>query len=218
MGPGASKEKVRQVIVDRFLGLTNHVTHFQKMDFDSLLAPYCGELAKENEDLKHLFYDLHDYRRAACLSLLHGTETERKIDEFRHERDFISRERDNALSRIDELQYERGHLLMERDDALNGKRKLREHLDELRNEIRSLRSKRDSMSLQQEETLKHSKLLQIQRDEAASETRVLQNRIEEQGREIDRLREEIRSLVNSRSWQVTAPLRKVTKVITGQQA
>ena len=234
VGPGASKEEVRQVVIDKFLSLTNHITHYRKMNFDSLLEPYCGESVKENvlaassseaaEGSKYLIHDLHDYRRAACLSFLHGTEMERNLDRLRHERDRISIDRDNALSdrddalsRINELQYERGHLLMERNDALEGKRKLREHLDELRNEIRSLRNKRDSILIRQEENLKHSNHLQIQLDEAASENRIFLDRIEEQSKEIDRLRGEIRSLVNSRSWQVTAPLRKVTKVITGQQ-
>ena len=124
----------RSLVMERLLTLTTYTTQELNITYDTVLSPLSQPSNEGDEEFKESLRDIHDYRRIACIALLHGIDPEQELQKLKNEK----------------------------------------------------------------------KDLLVQLEKARQENELLSQTLDERERKIH-------SYLNSHSWKVTAPLRKVTE-------
>jgi len=207
-----------RIVMDRLIAMTNHAVNELKLSLASVLQHYSNaspssaeqgrRVALSHEEVEQLFEDMHDYRRVASLALLRGIDLGRQLVEMEHEKNKAELRNGSLNGRIDELneaikalEIQQEKLLNKRDQAVQENNALQKRVEELKQQVGRLEQVNSATLVRCESAGKENENLVFRLGEATEQVRTLSTQLD--------------ALLNSQSWKITAPFRKVRKKLVG---
>jgi glycosyltransferase involved in cell wall biosynthesis len=192
----ASEVELKRAIAERLVLLARHAVDHRNATFESLQLPITqeGETAiladfdngQDPTKLRSLANDLHDYKRAVCLTLLHAIELGKEREEAQHERNLATLQSESLNGRIAELSQEiealrdqQKKVFAKRDLAVSEKDQWFERTKELKEEIRRLEATQTALSEQRDVALKENEILRRQIDQLSDSSPAAPDHLEQ---------------------------------------
>lgn len=162
-GRDATADSFNRTVAEKLLDLARHAVDHRQANFHAVLAPFSDaskQPSTSDASYDRLAHDVHDYRRATCLALLHG-------NKLLKDRERLLRKWLDSMGRVKEMKEEisrlvanRDGLLIKRDTAVTERDVLKISADELKKEVQALREENKRLIAQFEANTKEQTVAQ----------------------------------------------------------